>query len=97
VKIYNQTEEQKKASEEWIESRPPLVRKMIREYPPDRLYLLKTTNHRVFLYSYSENGTVTVTIIRKYNPNLDFERRVFGIELSDLEECDLLKGEKIDD
>lgn len=74
--------------QEWINNRPDCVRKMIDRCPPNRLYRLKTTDQRVTLYAYHENDTVTVDILGKFNL-IDFERRVFGISLDDLEECDL--------
>ena len=72
----------------WVESRPEAVQQLCKKLPPDRLYLLKTSNHRVTLFSYSEDGTVTVNVTGKYNA-LTFERQVFGIKPEDLEECDL--------
>lgn len=61
---------------------------MIESYPPNRLYLLKTTNQRVTLYSYNEDNTVTVDILKEYNLTM-IEKRVFGVPLDDLVECDL--------
>ena len=49
---------------------------------------MKSTGHRVTMYSYSENGTVTVNVTGDYNVVV-FERQVFGISPDDLEECDL--------
>ena len=72
----------------WVASRPESVRKLCRSLPPDRLYRLKTSSHRVTIYSYSEDGTVTVIVSGDYNA-LAFERRVFGIKPEQLEECDL--------
>lgn len=73
---------------EWIKSRPPVIQAMCEKLWPNRLYRLKTTNQRVTLYSYSENGTVTVNITGEYNLT-DFDTHVFGINPEDLEECDL--------
>ena len=72
----------------WVESRPPIVQEMCAMLPPDRLYLLKTSGHRVTLISYSENRTVTVDVTGEFNA-LSFDRQVFGIKPEDLEECDL--------
>jgi hypothetical protein len=72
----------------WVATRPECVRVLCERLPPDRLYLLKSSGHRVFMYSYQENGTVTVCVTGEYNA-LTFERLVFGISPDDLEECDL--------
>lgn len=73
---------------EWVASRPESVQKLCRQLPPGRLYRLKTSGHRVTLYSYAEDGTVTVNVTGEYNA-VTFERQVFGIKPEDLEECDL--------
>ena len=73
---------------EWVASRPPVVQVMCALLPPDRLYLLKTSGHRVTLISYSENRTVTVEVTGQFNA-VDFDCKVFGISPEDLEECDL--------
>lgn len=73
---------------EWVLSRPPIIQDLCKRFPPDRLYLLKSTGHRVTIFSYSENGTVTAKVLGKYNLVM-FERMVFGIKPEDLEECDL--------
>ena len=72
----------------WVASRPECVRVLCERLPPDRLYKMKSTGHRVTMYSYSENGTVTVNVTGDYNVVV-FERQVFGISPDDLEECDL--------
>ena len=72
----------------WVASRPPVVQELCALLPPDRLYLLKTSGHRVTLLSYSEDRTVTVAVTGAFNA-LTFERQVFGIKPEDLEECDL--------
>ena len=73
---------------EWVATRPENVQRLCRQLTPDRLYRLKTSGHRVTLYSYAEDGTVTVNVTGEYN-TLTFERQVFGIKPEDLEECDL--------
>jgi len=76
------------AFDQWVASRPDKVQELIRKLPPDRLYLLKTSGHRVTIYSYNEDNTLTVTVTGKYNM-ITFARNVFGIKPEDLEECDL--------
>lgn len=73
---------------EWVSKRPVVVQELCRRLPPDRLYLMKSSGHRVTLCSYDEDGTVTVNVTGEYNRVL-FSRSVFGISPDDLEECDL--------
>ena len=40
------------------------------------------------IYSFGENGTLTVVVSGKYN-KIDFERKVFGIDPDDLNPCEL--------
>ena len=72
----------------WLEGRPPIIQDLCKKFPPDRLYLYKPTNHRVTLYSYSEDGTMTIVVSGDYNAVV-FPRHVFGIKPEDLVECDL--------
>ena len=74
--------------DEWLDTRPQVIRDMAAETPPNKLYRLSPNGERVTLYSYSEEGTVTVNITGEYNL-LTFSRQVFGISPSSLEECDL--------
>jgi hypothetical protein len=90
-------EEQKKGWYEWITGRPQVIQDIAEKYNlvGDELYRLKTTGQRVMLHSLSEDGTITVTILRKYNLDVrpfDFDKRVFGINPADLEPCDLPEG-----
>jgi hypothetical protein len=75
-------------AQEWIDGRPKVIKAMIAKTPPNLLYRLKPTGQRVTIYSYSEAGTVTVLVSGQYNLT-DYERRVFGVNPDDLEECDL--------
>lgn len=76
------------ALQQWLSTRPPVIQALAQRVPPGRLYLLKTTNHRVTIHAYSEDGTVTVAVTGEYNLTR-FDRQVFGINPDDLEECDL--------
>jgi hypothetical protein len=71
----------------WIASRPPEIQAMIRKHPPNLLYRMKSSGHRVTIYSYAEDGTVTVDVTGQYNV-VTFSRRVFGVKPDDLTECD---------
>ncbi len=88
MKGFDWTEKQKREWEEWLGGRPPEVRIVAEKYPPNKLYRMKGTGHRVLLYSYCEDGTVTVIVSGKYNL-VTMERRVFGISPDSLEPCDI--------
>ena len=87
-KIIEWNEEQQKAWNEWVASRPEIVQDLCRRFPPYNLYRLKSSGHRVTLYSYSEDGTLTVNVSGEYNAVM-FDRQVFGIKPDGLEECSL--------
>ena len=74
--------------EEWVSSRPESIHSMCREFPPNKLYKLKSTGHRVTISSYSEDGTCTVVVSGRFNM-VSMERQVFGIKPEDLVECGL--------
>ena len=73
---------------EWLAGRPKIIESVATRHPPNRLYRLRTTDHRVTVFSYSEDGTITVAITGQYNL-LKFPRRVFCIDPDDLYECEL--------
>lgn len=82
--------------DEWLAGRPPFIQEMAAKVKPNALYCLKKTKQRVYLHSYCEDGTVTVNITGEFNPLYKalpvLERRVFGVAIDDLEECDLPEG-----
>lgn len=81
------TPEQQAGWDEWLATRPAVIQEMARKYPPNVLYRIDS-GHRVTIYSYSEGRTVTVNVSGKYN-FVAFERRVFGIPIDELVECEL--------
>lgn len=72
----------------WLQERPPIIQQMAADYPPDRLYHYKTTNQRGTIYSYAEDGTVTLNVTGEYCL-VEFPRSVFGVDPAKLVECDL--------
>jgi hypothetical protein len=72
----------------WVKTRPKNIQTLCHKFPPNKLYLLKTSNHRVTIYSYSEDNTLTVDVTGEYN-KVAFDRHVFDVKPEDLEECDL--------
>lgn len=86
--LFEWTDGQKRAWDEWVAARPDSVRLLCERLPPNRLYRIKSTNQRVTIYSYAEDNTVTVNVSGQYNV-IVFERQVFGVDANDLEECDM--------
>ena len=88
-------EEQQKEWNDWVATRPQVIKDLIKKVSPTTLYRLKSTGQRVFVISYAENGTVSVAYSGKYNL-VDFEQQIFGILPEELEECELpLPDEKV--
>ncbi|MFA6036383.1 MAG: hypothetical protein WC759_05525, partial [Candidatus Micrarchaeia archaeon] len=71
----------------WVNKRPA-IKDLCTNYPPNLLYRLKSTGQRVTISSYNEAQTLTVSVTGEFNL-IDFERDVFGVDPSDLEECEL--------
>lgn len=81
------------AWEEWLAERPEAVAKAARQYPPNRLYRMESTGHRVTILSYEEGDdgeckTCRVLVSADHNCVI-FARQVFGVRLDGLTECDL--------
>lgn len=72
----------------WLAERPQVIRDMAVKYPPDRLYRMSSSGHRCYLLSYNEDDTVTVAVTGQYN-FVVFDRRVYGVDASELVECEL--------
>jgi len=95
---YEPTPEQVKLFDEWVAERPKSVQDFCERFPPWELYRIKSTGHRVIVYSIgqviTEDGeptgkiVVTVDVLGKFNFVL-MERRVFGIDPDDLEPSEL--------
>jgi len=84
-----------KELEEWLATRPLIIRELAAKCPPDRLYRMKSTGQRVTIVAYSEAGTVRVNVTGQFNV-VTVERSVSGVSVDDLEECDLpTPGEKV--
>lgn len=76
---------------EWAEFKnglPDNLRLIAGRVNPWTLYRLRPTGQRVIVYSYQDDGTVTVIVSGLYNLQLH-DAQVFGINPDDLEECDL--------
>ncbi len=81
---------------DFLNSSPDNVRVVAERFPPWHLYRMRSTGHRVQIYSFDEMGqsrgvTLTVVVLREFNPQMGGpDRRVFGIEPDDLEVCEKL-------
>ena len=94
AKVIEWSKDQKKAWEEWVSARPQIIKDLCNRFPPYNLYRLKGSGHRVTLFSYSEEGTMTVNVSGEYNAVI-FDRQVFGIKPNDLQECDLPEPDEV--
>ena len=85
-------EESRQSWAEWVASRPEKIRAVAEKLFPWKLYRMKGSGHRVTLYSIDEeeSGKISlqVDVTGEFN-FVAFERRVFGVDPDDLEECDL--------
>jgi hypothetical protein len=86
--VRKSTKAQERKWEKWLAELSEQQRKIYSALPPTKLYLLKTSDHRVTIESYDSDGTLTVAVTGKYNKVM-FDRDVFGVRPEDLEECEL--------
>ncbi len=75
---------------EWLNGRPEVIKEMAAKLKPWNRYRLKQTGQHCTLYSYSEDGTVTINVNGHDSEALDAinnmtQVRVFGINPDDLE------------
>ena len=77
--------------QDWLAERPPAIQEAVRRWPPNRLYRMSDTGHRVTIASYCETDEgirVLVDVSGDYNL-ITFPRQVFGIDPATLTECEL--------
>ena len=94
-------ETQRAGWNEWVALRPAEVQERIKKYnlSPDTLYRMKSTGQRVYIISVSdEDDTVRVNVEARFNymllPMIE-ECEVYGVNISDLEECDYPKEDEV--
>ncbi len=90
--VFERTPEHLASWADFLNQRPPRVRAVAERLPPWNLYRMKSTGHRVTVFSFDQpevGGEVTLTVIvlKRWNPSIKVERRVFGIKPDDLEIC----------
>lgn len=74
----------------WLLFKPKSIKKLAVSHPPWFRYRLKSTGQHCWLYSYFEDGTVTVTVNGHDSKNLDFvyfikPQVVFKVPVAELE------------
>jgi hypothetical protein len=83
VELYQPTDEQKTAWDEWVAGRPKNVATVAGHFNPWTLYEFKETGQKVTLISFEEqkNGSVSlsVSVSAEHNPTCLFERSVFNV------------------
>lgn len=80
----------------WLATAPPVIQESARKVRPNRLYRL-ASGHRAYVYSWNEDGTVTMIVDGRFNRVL-FGRQVFGIPADEPVECELpTEGEDVGD
>jgi hypothetical protein len=82
------TKKQQEGYAKFVRKLPKKVRKVAERFDIWTLYKLKGTGDRVTIAAFANDGTLTVIVSGKFNL-LMAERKVFGIEPDELEECDL--------
>jgi len=87
ARLFEPTKAQLAHWRKWVKSRPPAVRAVAERFDPWSLYRLKSSGHRVTIYSFSGDGTLTVNVTGQFNAVM-FDRQVFGIAPDDLEPCE---------
>ena len=97
--IWEPTDIQKSEWDEWVKARPDRIREVAERFYPWKLYRLKNSGHRVLIHSIDEPAdnsepTLKVLVTGQFNA-VCFDRMVFGIKPSDLEECDLPSPDEI--
>jgi len=82
--IYEPSEEYQRAIETWVAGRPETVRRVAERFKPWKLYRMRSTGHRVTVYSFLEHDDgspvgISVEVLGDYNL-VAFERRVIEVD-----------------
>jgi len=97
MRYFEPSAEQLQGWEEWTNERPAEVAVLARRFPPWELFKLKESGNRVFARSFQEmeggGVTMTVAVRREFNPDVLFERDVFGIAPESTESLSETLGE----
>jgi hypothetical protein len=90
---YEPSDDEVSSYDAWTAKAPPAVAALAATYKPWKLYRLKPTGTRVYVYSFLEGKTtgnvrLKVAVSGQYN-YIPFECFVGDVQPEDLEECDL--------
>lgn len=91
AKVVTLSPEDQAKYDAWFAEQPPAMQDLLCRLDPTRLYRMKSSGHRRFIFSMYETPDgirLTVVVSGQFN-RVTFDRRVFGIEPDDLVECDL--------
>lgn len=74
---------------EWYKTRPQIIKDLIDQFPYAASVRIRKTSQLAYIYSWNEDGTISVVITKEDNPNIinalpDEAYRVFGYEPNDL-------------
>ena len=72
----------KREFNKWLKDRPKIIKKLGKKFPPWFKYRIKKTKQNCEIYSYSEDGTITVTT---KEPLTGLDYNVFGLKPKDIE------------
>jgi hypothetical protein len=75
--------------EEWLKDRPEIIKTMASKLKPWFRYRLKATGQHCTLYSYSENGTVTIEVDGHDSKSLNAIYKITPIRVFDVNPNDL--------
>lgn len=73
----------------WLSDKPDHIKNLCGRFPPDRLYLMKSTGYRVIITAYGDGDIFVVTASNVFNPTLRYSMRISGVPSKELEECDV--------
>lgn len=88
ARIVEVTPEEEDAFRDWAEAAHPAVFALSKVVDPWSLYRMKATGQRVMVASFCEDATVVVRALGRLN-NMAVDFEVFGVEVADLEPCDM--------
>ena len=74
--------------EAWVNTRPPVVQRMCRSHPPNRLYKDTVTGNVVVVKGYNEAGTLTLLYITPMAMLTGIVGKVIGVDPDQVEETD---------
>lgn len=92
--IKEEIEKRHQMLDDWLQDRPQIIKDLADKISPFKTYVVKETGQLGTVYSFSENGTLTLNITGhkdKFRDAMEklIPLRVFGFRPEDLEEYEL--------